>query len=463
MADTPTSAVRKGKPSFRCGTIGCGGAQPPVVAAVERGGVASERCDSSSASVIGISSLQPCLAQSFHHVFISSASNASRIPQGPSPRSPGTSACNSRNGARACSRSPTCPYTADTSRQTFGWTDDCVRPEDDGIVSHFSFVRDEFEGPLEMLFQEVTMLPSRTRGVAAAIIGLAGVAAIAQTSTPPTPRTISANGAELSYVSQGSGAPVVFVHGAVADLRFWEPQRAAFAKQYRFISYSQRYHGAGGWPDEGKQYSVETHVADLAGVHQCAQVGPGAPCRPVVRRDSGCAARYEGAPVAANADPRGASVFALLGESPEGKVALEEWTQGTVPMMTALKAGDNVGATKQLIALVIGDSVENFDKLPPDLRQGLLDNARTLPLLFAAPQPTITCDALRGIKVPTLIIRGERTPRFFTAINAAVSKCIAGSKAVTITKASHAMSFDNPMEFNRAVMGFIGQHAAQKP
>ena len=156
-------------------------------------------------------------------------------------------------------------------------------------------------------------------------------------------------------------------------------------------------------------------------------------------------------------------LFALLAESPEGKVALEEWTQGAVPMMMALKAGDNVGATKQLIALVIGDSVESFDKLPPDLRQGLLDNARTLPHIFAAPQPTITCDALRGIKVPTLVIRGERTPRFFTATNTAVSKCIAGSKAVTITKASHAMSFDNPMEFNRAVMGFIEQHAAHKP
>ena len=75
--------------------------------------------------------------------------------------------------------------------------------------------------------------------------------------------------------------------------------------------------------------------------------------------------------------------------------ALEEWTQRAVPMMTALKAGDNVGATKQLIALVTGDPVENFE-LPPGLRQGLLDNARTLPLLFAAPQPTITCDALRA-------------------------------------------------------------------
>ena len=314
-----------------------------------------------------------------------------------------------------------------------------------------------------MLFQEVNMLPSRARGVAAAIIALAGVAAIAQTSTPPAPQRISANGTEISYVSQGSGAPVVFVHGALVDLSFWEPQRVAFAKQYRFISYSQRYHGAGAWPDEGEQYSVETHIADLAGFINALKLGS---VHLVGLSYGGTVAA-----LLATKEPQllrtltlaEPGVFALLAESPEGKVALEEWTQGVVPMMTALKAGDNVDATKQLIALVTGDSVENFDKLPPDLRQGLLDNARTLPLLFAAPQPTITCDALRGIKVPTLVVLGERTPRFFTATNAAVSKCIAGSKAVTITNASHAMSFDNPMEFNRAVMGFIGQHATQKP
>lgn len=307
------------------------------------------------------------------------------------------------------------------------------------------------------------MSPSHACSVTAAIIGLAGVAVIAQTGTSPAPQRISANGTELSYVSQGSGAPVVFVHGAVADLRFWEPQRAAFAEQYRFISFSQRYHGAGGWPDEGTQYSAETHAADLAGFIKALALGP---VHLVGLSYGGTVAA-----LLATKEPRllrtltlaEPALFGLLADSPEGKVALEEWTRGVVPMTTALKAGDTVGATKRLIALVTGDSVENFDKLPPDMRQGFLDNARTLPRLFAAPPPAITCDALRGITVPTLLVRGEHTPRFFTATNEAVSKCIPGSKAVTVTKASHAISFDNPTEFNRAVMGFIGQHAAPKP
>src|SRR4029450_8793181 len=73
------------------------------------------------------------------------------------------------------------------------------------------------------------------------------------------------NGVELSYIDQGAGTPVVFVHGAWMDLRYWEPQRQAVATQYRFIAYSLRYHGTAPWPDAGQHYSVAIHAADLAG------------------------------------------------------------------------------------------------------------------------------------------------------------------------------------------------------
>ena len=80
---------------------------------------------------------------------------------------------------------------------------------------------------------------------------LLAAALLSAQSTAPRARQLRANGVDLSYVEQGTGAPVVFVHGAVADLRFWEPQREAFARQHRFIAYTYRYHGTGPWPDEG--------------------------------------------------------------------------------------------------------------------------------------------------------------------------------------------------------------------
>jgi pimeloyl-ACP methyl ester carboxylesterase len=63
------------------------------------------------------------------------------------------------------------------------------------------------------------------------------------------------NGVELSYVVD-QGTPVVFVHGAWMDLRYWEPQRKAIAAKYRFVSYTLRYHGTGPWPDDGRHYST---------------------------------------------------------------------------------------------------------------------------------------------------------------------------------------------------------------
>jgi len=72
------------------------------------------------------------------------------------------------------------------------------------------------------------------------------------------------NGVDLSYIEQGTGTSVVFVHGVWMDLRYWEPQRQAIATQYRFMAYNLRYHGTAPWPDAGQYYSLATHAADLA-------------------------------------------------------------------------------------------------------------------------------------------------------------------------------------------------------
>jgi pimeloyl-ACP methyl ester carboxylesterase len=47
----------------------------------------------------------------------------------------------------------------------------------------------------------------------------------------------------LPYVDDGEGIPVVFLHGAISDLRVWEPYRARIAEDRRFVSYTQRYFG----------------------------------------------------------------------------------------------------------------------------------------------------------------------------------------------------------------------------
>jgi pimeloyl-ACP methyl ester carboxylesterase len=123
-----------------------------------------------------------------------------------------------------------------------------------------------------------------------------------------------------------------------------------------------------------------------------------------------------------------------------------------------LKAGDTIAATKLLTSLVLNKESKSFDDLPEGFRQVLLDNARTLPLLFAAPQVVVSCDMLRKVKIPTLVVGGAETPSFFTAANNAVVRCIPGSRLQVIPKAGHASSSDNAAEFNKTLLQFIARH-----
>ncbi len=84
---------------------------------------------------------------------------------------------------------------------------------------------------------------------------------------------VHVNGVDLDYVEEGTGVPVVFSHGGSSDLRYWEPQRQAFAAAYRFVAYSRRFHGAGA-RHTSNDNSTETHVADLVEIIHLLQIRP---------------------------------------------------------------------------------------------------------------------------------------------------------------------------------------------
>jgi pimeloyl-ACP methyl ester carboxylesterase len=58
--------------------------------------------------------------------------------------------------------------------------------------------------------------------------------------TNPGVTHIRVNGLELEYADEGTGVPVLFSHGGSSDVRYWEPQREAFAANYRFVAHSRR-------------------------------------------------------------------------------------------------------------------------------------------------------------------------------------------------------------------------------
>ena len=90
----------------------------------------------------------------------------------------------------------------------------------------------------------------------------------------PALKKATVNGVTLRYLEQGTGAPVIFVHGSISDHRTWDAQREPTARKYRYIALDQRYFGPAPWPDDGKHFSVATHANDLAAFLRQLEVGP---------------------------------------------------------------------------------------------------------------------------------------------------------------------------------------------
>jgi pimeloyl-ACP methyl ester carboxylesterase len=267
------------------------------------------------------------------------------------------------------------------------------------------------------------------------------------------------NDVDLSYIEQGTGTPVVFVHGARMDLRYWEPQRQAIAAQYRFMAYTSRYHGTAPWPDAGQQYSWAARAADLVAFMRLLNASPAH----LVGLSSGgrlvTMVTLEHPDLVRSLTVMEPPIHELLVDLPEAQPVRDAWGKAFAPIATAAKGGEAVHATKLFCELVNNQDPGAFDRQPEAFRQMLLDNARTILLQHAALRPpAISCATLGGVKVPTLIVGGAQSPRYLALINEAIVQCIPGSRLVVIPQATHHMSYQNPTAFNKALLQFLAQH-----
>lgn len=293
-----------------------------------------------------------------------------------------------------------------------------------------------------------------------AVLTLAAAVLIGQSTVllAQETRTVEVNGVTLHYVDEGEGKPVVFVPAALVDHRVWEPYREAIAREHRFISYTKRYFGTYPWPDDGENYSIQTHADDLAGFIRALDVGP---VYLVTWSLSGIVTSVmvvEHPELVRGMVHYEPTLMSVIADSPEGQTELEQWDQRTASAIETLQAGDTEQAVKLFIEAVFERQPGGFEQEPEYMRTIWLDNARTVPLQIADTPPEITCEDLMTIEQPTLVLRGEHTDIFYSSVAEAMAECQPQAELQVIPGVNHDGPVHAVEAFTAAILDFLAEH-----
>jgi non-heme chloroperoxidase len=293
------------------------------------------------------------------------------------------------------------------------------------------------------------------RGFAAVCLALSGAWVQAQTPAP-APTRIVVNGVELHYISVGSGEPVVLLHGDHDDYRAWGPQMRELSRYYRVISYSRRYHYPNANPQTGTDHSARVEAADLGALIKALRLKR----VNLVGTSMGAAAAL----TLAIEHPRMVRrlviaeppLFAWAKSSPEGDAAYQDFMKRIQePAREAFAAGDGAAAMRFFVDGLATPG--RFAALSTEARLEVMQNAGHFRMLTRSqnPYPDIPRANLYRLKVPVLVITGEKTLPIYRRIDEDLSRWIPRARSATIPAAGHGSPRENPQAFTEVVDQFL--------
>jgi non-heme chloroperoxidase len=274
--------------------------------------------------------------------------------------------------------------------------------------------------------------------------------------------TVAVNGTGISYIEQGSGDPVLFMHGSLGDYRSWGLQMATFAERYRVIAVSRRRHWPNPWPanDDGL-CSAAAHAADLAAFIDELDLGP---CHLVGSSYGALAAltmtvtRPDLVRTLVLGEP---PLLSWLRDTDEDRPVYDAFQEAAwLPAGRAFERGDPEEAVRRFITGVIGDGA--YDRMPPQVRADMMDNAPEMGVELRTPPdvyfPRLTRTDVAGVTTSTLLLTGSRSPAMFHRVTDHLAACLPSAERAEIPDASHSMHGANPVAYNRTVLAFLACH-----
>jgi non-heme chloroperoxidase len=271
-------------------------------------------------------------------------------------------------------------------------------------------------------------------------------------------KIVAVNGVELHYLQSGSGVPVVLIHGGLGDYREWSAQIEPFSQHYRVLDYSRRYN----YPNDNSvrpDHSAIVEAADLAALLDALKlervhlVGYSYGALTALFFATQHPERLRSLTLAEPA------IMKWLPEIPGGQAELDKFlTTMWGPAGEAFRKEQPEMALRITCDYFSGKG--SYDKLLAQGRRLLMSDIREWKTLTTshAPFPMLDRNVVRGLKVPTLLITGEKTLNPMRMIIEEFSRVMRGAERVTIPGATHDMWLEEPEACRNATLNFIAKH-----
>lgn len=284
--------------------------------------------------------------------------------------------------------------------------------------------------------------------------------------------TIKINDTSIEYIEKGKGEPVIFVHGGISDFRIWKEQIDHFAKNYRVIAYSRRYHYPNKWDGDGSDYSIDLHAQDLAAFVRALDLervylignsyGAFTSLITAINNPNLAKALVLNEPpvlplLVSNPD-NPFQIFSLfIKDFSTAKSFMNFGLKHMKPAMKALKDNQFEKGVRLFADGALGEG--RFEKISEDAKSTFMDNSAALKAELLGPGfPPFPINEARQLSIPILFVYGQKSPKFLCSISDMLLKILPNSEKVIISNASHLTHGENPVEYNRSVLEFLSKH-----
>lgn len=246
--------------------------------------------------------------------------------------------------------------------------------------------------------------------------------------------------------SDGTGNPVVLVHGFGLDHRMWDDQVPALAERFRVIRYDMRGYGRSTLPTEAYAHADDLH--ELLGA--------------LIARPAHVVGLSLGGRVAvqfALRHPAAVRSLTLIDSALDGHEWSDDWRQRWSETVAVARSGDVHKAKRLWFDHPLFAPAREHPAIAARLAGMLADYTgwhwtNADPGLLSRP-PALT--RLAEIRAPSMVVVGERDLPDFHRIADALGAGIGDAVCVEVPRAGHMSTMEAPAFFNDLLVDFLAR------